>query len=71
MSAVEHLQRELVVHRDIYEIARDKLIETEIKLKDAIDEEEELKRASEGARKFVFLTTVGVAIAAVAISIWA
>jgi len=71
MSAVEQLQRELVVHRDIYEIARDKLIETEIKLKDAIEEEDELKRASDGARKFVFLTMVGVAMAAVAISIWA
>jgi predicted translin family RNA/ssDNA-binding protein len=71
MTKIEELQRELVIHRDIYEIARDKLIETEINLKDAIEEEEELKRAAEGARKFVFLSMVGVAIAAVAISIWA
>ena len=70
MSTVEQLQRELVIHRDIYEIARDKLIDTEIKLKDAIEEEEEMKRASEGARKFVFLSMIGVAIASVAISIW-
>lgn len=70
MSTVEHLQRELVIHRDIYEIARDKLIETEINLHEAIEEEEELKRASERARKFVFLTAAGLAIAAVAINIW-
>jgi len=70
MSTVEELERELVVHRDIYEIARDKLIETEVRLEMAIAEEEELKRKSDQARRFVYFSAAGAAIAIAIINVW-
>ena len=71
MSTVEHLQRELVIHRDIYEIARDKLIETEINLKNAIAEENELNKAADRARRIFFAAFAGITVAVATINIWA
>jgi hypothetical protein len=70
MSTVEELERELVIHRDIYEIARDKLIDTEVRLEMAIAEEEELKRNSDRARRFLCFAAAGVAIAIAVINVW-
>ena len=68
--SIAELEHERLVHRDIYEIARDKWIESENKLADAIEEEERLRQNSEYARKILFLAFVGVGIAVVMAKVW-
>lgn len=68
--SIAELEHELRVHQDIYEIARDKLLESEQKLTEAIIEEERLRRNSEYTRKSLILAFVGVGMAVVMAKIW-
>jgi hypothetical protein len=61
--SIAELQHELEVHRDIYEIARDKLIESENNLAQAIQEEDRLRRNADYARRSLFLAFIGFGVA--------
>jgi len=58
------------VHRDIYEIARDKLIESENNLAEAIHEEDRLRRNAEYARRTLFLAFIGFGVAVAMAKVW-
>ena len=68
--SIDELEHELRVHQDIYDIARDKLIESQNNLTEAILEEERLRRNSDYTRKSLFLAFVGVSIAVVMVKVW-
>jgi hypothetical protein len=68
--SIAELEHELRVHQDIYEIARDKLIESQNNLTEAVLDEERLRRNSEYTRKSLFLAFVGVGMAVVMAKIW-
>lgn len=70
MSKVEELERELQIHTDIYEIARDKWLETQEKLTIALHEEAALERQTQLARRNIFLYSVGITFTVVAINLW-
>jgi hypothetical protein len=70
MSKVEELERELQIHTDIYEIARDKWLETQEKLTIALNEEAELERQTQLARRNIFLYSAGITFAVIAINLW-
>ena len=61
--SIAELEHELQVHRDIYEIARDKLIESENNLAEAILEEDRLRRNADYARRSLFLAFIGFGVA--------
>jgi len=70
MSKVEELERELQIHTDIYEIARDKWLETQEKLTIALHEEAALERQTKLARRTIFLYSAGITLTIIAINLW-
>jgi hypothetical protein len=68
--SIAELEYELQVHRDIYEIARDKLIESENNLAEAIEEEDRLRRNAEYARRSLFLAFIGFGVAVAIAKVW-
>ena len=68
--SIAELQHELEVHRDIYEIARDKLIESENNLAQAIREEDRLRRNAEYARRSLFLAFIGFGVVVAVAKVW-
>ena len=70
MSKVEELERELQIHTDIYEIARDKWLETQEKLTIALHEEAALERQTQLARRNIFFAFAGIGLAILSASVW-
>jgi len=70
MSTVEELERELQIHTDIYEIARDKWLETQEKLTIALHEEAALERQTQLARRNILFAFAGIGLAILSASVW-
>ena len=68
--SIAELEHEHQVHRDIYEIARDKLIESENNLAEAIEEEDRLRRNAKYARRSLFLAFIGFGVAVAMAKVW-
>jgi len=70
MSTIEELREEAERLYNEHNDAFQAWMDAEIALKDAIEEEQELVRRTDRARKYAFLTVAGLIGAAVVANIW-
>jgi hypothetical protein len=70
MPSIEELRREALNRYELYETARNDWLESETDLEFAIEEEIAVRQSTDRARKHIFWSLTGFALAVAMITIW-